>query len=99
MLAYPWPGNVRELQNRIKRSVLISETPMLDVEGLDSEIRQNGDTGTCSPAVLPLKDEPFEKRNIINALQACNGHREQAAALLNINPATLYRKLKKYGLK
>ena len=33
--------------------------------------------------------------NIINALKACNGHREQAAAMLKINPATLYRKMKK----
>lgn len=31
-------------------------------------------------------------------LKACNGHREQAATMLKINPATLYRKMKKYGL-
>jgi two-component system response regulator HydG len=50
-------------------------------------------------AIRPLKDETQEKMNIINALKACNGHREQAAAMLKINPATLYRKMKKYGLK
>lgn len=33
MLAYPWPGNVRELQNRVKRSVLVSESPILEIEG------------------------------------------------------------------
>ncbi|QRQ50384.1 hypothetical protein I6J51_08950 [Bacteroides eggerthii] len=33
------------------------------------------------------------------SLQICNGHREQAARLLKINSATLYRKMKKYGLK
>ena len=97
MLTYSWPGNVRDLQNRIKRAVLIAETPMLDMEGLDIEIRQSGDTH--SPAIQPLKDESLEKINIINALKTCNGHREQAAALLNINPATLYRKMKKYGVK
>ena len=97
MLTYSWPGNVRDLQNRIKRAVLIAETPMLDMEGLDIEIRQSGDTH--SPAIQPLKDESLEKMNIINALKACSGHREQAAALLNINPATLYRKMKKYGVK
>ena len=96
MLTYSWPGNVRDLQNRIKRAVLIAETPMLDMEGLDIEIRQSGDTH--SPAIQPLKDESLEKINIINALKTCNGHREQAAAMLKINPATLYRKMKKYGL-
>ena len=98
MLAYPWPGNVRELQNRVKRSVLVSESPVLEMEGLDTEIHQHDSESTATPAIRPLKDEAQEKMNIINALKACNGHREQAAAMLKINPATLYRKMKKYGL-
>ena len=98
MLAYPWPGNVRELQNRVKRSVLVSESPVLEMEGLDTEIHQHDSESTATPAIRPLKDEAQEKMNIINALKACNGHREQAASMLKINPATLYRKMKKYGL-
>ena len=98
MLAYPWPGNVRELQNRVKRSVLVSESPVLEMEGLDTEIHQHDNESTATPAIRPLKDEAQEKMNIINALKACNGHREQAASMLKINPATLYRKMKKYGL-
>ena len=98
MLAYSWPGNVRELQNRVKRSVLVSESPVLEMEGLDTEIHQHDSESTATPAIRPLKDEAQEKMNIINALKACNGHREQAASMLKINPATLYRKMKKYGL-
>ncbi|WP_289222171.1 helix-turn-helix domain-containing protein, partial [Xylanibacter rodentium] len=49
--------------------------------------------------ISPLKDEETEKETIIKALKACNGHREQAARLLRINPSTLYRKMNKYGLK
>lgn len=97
MLAYPWPGNVRELQNRVKRSVLVSESPVLEMEGLDTEIHQHDNESTATPAIRPLKDEAQEKMNIINALNACNGHREQAAAILKINPATLYRKMKNTG--
>lgn len=99
MLAYPWPGNVRELQNRIKRAVLVAETPMLDVEGLDIDFSRPMENSGSKVAILPLKDESLEKESIVNALKACNGHREQAAKILNINPATLYRKMKKYGLK
>ena len=99
MLAYRWPGNVRELQNRVKRAVLIAETPMLDMDGLDIAAGTCGNEETNMPAIQPLKGEAFEKENIIRALNACNGHREQAAGMLNINPATLYRKMKKYGLK
>lgn len=98
MLAYRWPGNVRELQNHIKRAVLVSETPIVDVDGLEvTPICENEKAETT--AIMPLKGETFEKESIIRALKACNGHREQAARMLNINPATLYRKMKKYGLK
>ena len=86
------PVCLRELQNRVKRSVLVSESPVLEMEGLDTEIHQHDNESTATPAIRPLKDEAQEKMNIINALNACNGHREQAAAILKINPATLYRK-------
>ncbi len=99
MLIYRWLGNVRELQNRVKRAVLVSESPMLDMDGLETAVRVYGNEKTDTTAILPLKDEAFEKESIIRALKACNGHREQAARMLNINPATLYRKMKKYGLK
>ena len=77
MLAYSWPGNVRELQNRVKRSVLVSESPVLEMEGLDTEIHQHDSESTATPAIRPLKDEAQEKMNIINALKACNGHRNR----------------------
>lgn len=99
MLAYRWSGNVRELQNRVKRAVLVAETPMLDMDGLDITVGTCGNEKTDTPIILPLKDEALEKESIVKALNACNGHREQAAGMLNINPATLYRKMKKYGLK
>lgn len=99
MLAYRWPGNVRELQNRVKRAVLLSESPMLDVDGLEVVSLVCGNEEAATPAILPLKGEVFEKESIARALKACNGHREQTAGMLNINPATLYRKMKKYGLK
>lgn len=96
---YAWPGNVRELQNIVKRAVLLAETPLVDITELAPEIRSGNMEADALPAIIPLKDEAAEKESIANALKACNGHRGQAAQLLNINPATLYRKMKKYGLK
>lgn len=97
--SYSWPGNVRDLQNRIKRAVLLAETPLLDMEDLVPGNPSGGLERDLVPVIVPLKNEDAEKGSIINALQACNGHREQAARLLGINPATLYRKMKKYGIK
>ena len=99
LLAYPWPGNVRELQNRVKRAVLLAEGPLLEFPDLEANKQPCGETAVSLPAISPLKDEEAEKETIIKALKACNGHREQAARLLKINPSTLYRKMNKYGIK
>ena len=99
LLAYSWPGNVRELQNRVKRTVLLAEGPLLEFSDLGTNKQPDKETAVSVPVIAPLKDERTEKEAIINALKVCNGHREQAARLLKINPSTLYRKMNKYGLK
>lgn len=96
---YAWLGNIRELQNTVKRAVLLAETPLVDIIELKPGTRSGKIETDAVPAIIPLKDDTAEKESIVNALKACNGHRGQAAQLLNINPATLYRKMKKYGLK
>ena len=83
----------------VKRAVLLTETSLLELSNLNIGVQTERANEEIAPVVLPLKDENTEKESIINALQACNGHREQAARLLKINPATLYRKMKKYGLR
>ena len=97
--SYRWPGNVRELQNRIKRAVLLTENPVLELPDLNANSQTDIQVTEKAPAILPLKDENNERDAIVNALQACNGHRKQAARLLNVNSSTLYRKMKKYGIK
>ena len=97
--SYSWPGNVRELQNMVKRAVLLAETPLLEMKNLVHGNPSDDSEKDTMPVIVPLKNEDVEKESIIKALQACNGHREQAARLLGVNPATLYRKMKKYGIK
>jgi DNA-binding NtrC family response regulator len=43
--------------------------------------------------------EEFEERHIAWVLRAANGNREHAARMLEVDPATLYRRLAKYGLQ
>ena len=97
--SYRWPGNVRELQSRIKRAVLLTETPVLELPDLNADSQTDIRITEKTPDILPLKDENSEREAIANALQACNGHREQTARLLNVNSSTLYRKMKKYGIR
>ncbi len=98
LLTYSWPGNVRELQNRIRRAVLLAEQSLIDIKDLNIEI-QSG-TPAVPLVIRPLRNsDDVERQSIIDALKKCGGHRKKAAELLNVNPATLYRKMKKYGLR
>ena len=75
------------------------DEPLLELPELNTGGQMEHTNGEIASVILPLKDENTEKESIIKALQICNGHREQAARLLKINPATLYRKMKKYDLR
>ena len=97
LLRHPWPGNVRELSNVIERAVALAQTERLDLVDLPEEIR-NAFPAPLAMAgtVRPLRDI---EREYITAALACNeGNQTRTAVQLKIGPATLYRKLKRYGL-
>lgn len=96
MLAYEWTGNVRELEHRIKRAVLLAEGPLIRCEdlGLPADKKETDKNG---PPVLDGK--AGEKWRISEALKRCSGNKTAAARMLGMDRATIYRKMKKYGLK
>lgn len=98
MLGHTWSGNIRELQNRVRRAVLISKTPVISASDLN--IRQSPPAVPPDPAagLRPLRDDAGEKQLIIRTLESCGGNKAKAARMLNIDPSTLYRKMNKYGI-
>lgn len=93
LLTYGWPGNVRELQNKVKRAVLLSESRFVEVGLLNIRINEKNEIQE-----IDYDTDTEKKLAILKALKASGGHRIKAAKLLGINPATLYRRMKKYGL-
>ena len=94
ILGYPWPGNVRELSNVIERACILCDGDQLDVSHLPAELQ------AASELPMALRDavEEFERRHIAWVLRAAGGNRERAARMLEVDPATLYRRLAKYQL-
>ena len=97
LLSHSWSGNIRELRNKIRRAVLMTKDRLIDYMVLN--ITPAVPTVTPEAPLQPLKDEEQEKQSIIRALQSCGGNKSKAAQLLKIDSSTLYRKMKKYGIK
>jgi NtrC-family two-component system response regulator AlgB len=90
MQSYGWPGNLRELRNVIERAVTLSDGPLIGNADLSdilhpvSEIRLGG----------RFTFEEIEAEHI-RRLIANTSTLEEAARILNVDPATLYRKRKR----
>jgi DNA-binding NtrC family response regulator len=97
LMEYDWPGNVRELENVMERAVALARGSRVELEDLPEEIRHAFPTPVATKgAVRPLED--VEKEYILAALELNAGNQTHTAAQLRIGAATLYRRLKSYGL-
>jgi len=93
LVAYEWPGNVRELENAIERAVVLSKSRTLDLQ--DFAFLQR------APAMFPgpLSLHDMEKHYILQILDECDWNVTRAAELLDINRATLHKKIKRFELQ
>ncbi|MBI5019981.1 MAG: sigma-54-dependent Fis family transcriptional regulator [Ignavibacteriales bacterium] len=92
LTSYSWPGNVRELENIIERAVLLAKQGTIEVSHLPPEL-QNPES--VKAGLLSL--EAIERYHISRVLKVVKDL-DEAARILHIDPATLWRKRKKYGL-
>ncbi len=92
LMAYDWPGNVRELRNALERAVVLSKSRLLHVEDF-SFLHLSAETSSDARSLVEI-----EKQHIRHILDQCNGNISQAARVLDINRATLHKKIKRYRL-
>jgi NtrC-family two-component system response regulator AlgB len=91
LLAHPWRGNLRELRNVIERAAILSRgeritaADLFDSAPSDSRARIGG--------LVSL--EALEREHIERVLEISESQ-EAAARVLGIDPATLYRKRKRW---
>jgi two-component system NtrC family response regulator len=94
-----WHGNIRELKNVIERAIILAVSDTLTADLLPKDLTEK--KSASADHALDFEDltlQDMEKRHIQNMLVATDGNKTLAAKRLGIGTATLYRKLKEYGL-
>ena len=100
---YPWPGNIRELKNVLERSVILQSGTILTTDSVPLEITANSATTSTENSgkktLSAFSMAAAEKLHIQKVLNYTGGNKAEAARLLGIGIATLYRKVEEYSLQ
>ncbi len=112
MLSHNWPGNIRELQNLVQRTVVMQPGGEITKSMLPDNLADKQSSSVASAVSvsqpqssnqnLPDNIKPLwqvEKEAIEHAIELCNGGIPKAAALLDVSPSTIYRKIQAWEAK
>jgi NtrC-family two-component system response regulator AlgB len=92
---YGWPGNLRELRNVIERAVILAGGERIELDDLPEEFGTRSDPTIVVGARVTI--DALEAEHIKRVLGIAR-NLDEAARVLGIDPATLYRKRQKLGL-
>ncbi|MEM7607901.1 MAG: sigma-54-dependent Fis family transcriptional regulator [Myxococcota bacterium] len=93
ILTHPWPGNVRELANVLRRALIFAPGPSIEADDLELGM---------PPSAAPQSRDAFEQdeaARIGAVLQDVGWNVSEASRRLAMPRNTLYRRMKKYGLR
>jgi NtrC-family two-component system response regulator AlgB len=92
---YAWPGNVRELRNAVERGVILTTDSEIGLAHLPSRVGAPPEKIVAVGGAATLDELEAEHiRRVLGAAPSLDA----AAETLGIDPSTLYRKRKRYGL-
>ncbi len=96
LMGYAWPGNVRQLQNVLYQFLSLGKLEFLDPDSLS-----HGRLAVANDEDQSLKEAvaEFEKDLIARTLTRCNRKKGQVSKVLGVDRKTLFRKMKRYGIK
>lgn len=102
LTSYSWPGNVRELENAVEYMLNMETSSTIKFDSLPEHIRVNNDklerTASSSlKAQLSTKEKELI-REVLSHHEKSKKGRKEAADVLDISIASLYRKIREYKL-
>ena len=90
MRSYQWPGNLRELRNLIERAVILGTGDQIDIDDLTEIVQTRAELRLGGKVTLEEIENEHLRRVISNSRTI-----DEAASVLGVDPATLYRRKKK----
>ncbi len=99
LLAYDYPGNVRELENAFEHAFILCKGPEIKTSHLPENLHSSGESRVHRSSARPHNLSDLEKEMIHDALERCAWDRDRTARELGMHRSTLWRKIKKYGIK
>src|SRR5712671_5119271 len=107
LMDHAWPGNVRELENVVERAVVLASQPPVPVDVLPEHLleskglRIRRDESGHLPADASLFEivADFERRTIVEQLEASDWSQTAAAEALRIPLSTLNQKIKRLNIE
>jgi len=92
LIRYDWPGNVRELENAIERAMVVGKSDSILGAELPIQVNDKGKIPTGGSLAA------MEKEYIRRVLDENNWNISRSADVLQIDRATLYNKIERYGI-
>lgn len=98
MHQHHWPGNVRELLNRVRQSMVMCESSLIQAVDLGLGTQGAADGDVDAPTNLDEVRAKAEGDFIRKALERNYNNVTETAGQLGVSRVTLYRLMKKYGV-
>jgi DNA-binding NtrC family response regulator len=89
---YSWPGNVRELENVLGHACMMVDGDAVDVRDLPERFQAAVPKGAGEDSELITLEE-VQRHHALRVLERVGGNKVQAAEILGVSRATLYRLL------
>jgi len=96
---YPFPGNVRELENILERAAAVCRDNVIRASDLPPDLVELELQDYKRPEGKLMTLEALEQDYIAHVLRQTGGFRRRTADILGIDRASLWRKMKKYGIE
>lgn len=96
---YAWRGNVREISNLADRIVATVTAPTIMQEHIVQRLDWYETPLGQSAQTSPLVREKNQEEEILKAIKQADGNMGKAADILGIDRSTLWRRMKRLGMK